>query len=47
MKKYVKPDVNLVMLNYQDVCAASGESSGASGNPNLKLDGYDFNGPWL
>ena len=37
MKKYVTPDVVLVLLEYQDICTASP----VNGNANFK--DYDFN----
>ena len=42
MKKYVKPDVKLVMLAYQDICTASVVHKG-----DLVFSDYDFGGTWF
>ena len=38
MKKYVSPDVELVLLEFQDICTAS-----PVGNGNANFGDYDFN----
>ena len=43
MKKYVKPDMFLAILDCQDVCTAS-----PVGNENgLTLTDYDYESKWL
>ena len=39
MKKYVKPNVTLLLVACEDVCTVSVVDG--------KFDGYDFNGKWL
>ena len=43
MKKYVKPDVKLVMLAYQDICTASVVDK----KGDLVFNDYDFGGTWF
>ena len=48
MKKYVKPDVILVLLEYRDICLASGGTESVGGKNGLTLgDDYDFGGLWF
>ncbi len=47
MKKYVQPDVTLMLLEYHDICAASGgEDNNASSKGNITFTGYGFD-KWL
>lgn len=43
MKKYVEPDVIVVLLDKRDVVAASNPTI----QEGLSFDGYDFGGVWL
>ena len=43
MKKYVSPDVTLLILECQDVCTASGVGE----NNSYESNDYDFGGAWL
>ena len=50
MKKYVQPDVKLILLEYHDICATSGEGQdSAEIKNNLSLNGYSGfeDGLWL
>lgn len=43
MRKYVAPNVSVVLLDQSDVVTASN----ATNQEGLDFDGYDFGGTWL
>ncbi|MBQ5926770.1 MAG: hypothetical protein IIX01_02475 [Clostridia bacterium] len=53
MKKYVKPNVEFILLDKQDVCTASGggtvgnQTENVGGNLNATFENYDFSRAWL
>ncbi len=48
MKKYEKPKFALILLDDQDVCTTSGETTeGVVTTEGATFDGYDFGGKWM
>lgn len=45
MRKYVEPNVDVILMEERDVVVASG--AGAANQEGLNFDGYDYGGNWL